>query len=221
VIPREPIAIVATIVAGTTVPHVAGCASRGAAPANPGVSLRGLTTARPRPPAIAFDPPTRLPLAAPVASAEARLAVLKEPTSVRMALRVVADFFGAVGGGSSDALQAVLDDPARVHAGPRARPEAALPYWRRRMERLDYGVMSTIVLYRTTEVETYAASDAEVLSASRPLPAMPREGELMVRVPLARQGVGPRLFGSEIFFLLVASPDGYRIRDMYEDFRIP
>jgi hypothetical protein len=123
---------------------------------------------------IAVDPELELPAAVPKAPATGGLVVLSAPVDVRPAMHVVGAFFEAIGDESPESLERLFDRSARTRASPKARPEAALPSWRRRFERLDYSPLSMELVYRAADVKIYAAGDATAPTTGRALPVVPK-----------------------------------------------
>jgi hypothetical protein len=169
---------------------------------------------------IAIDPELELPAAAPKAAATSGLLVLSAPVDVRPAMHVVGAFFEALGDESPESLERLLDRSARTRASPKARPEAALPSWRRRFERLDYSPLSTELVYRAADVKVYTAADATAPGTGRALPVVPKGEEILVRVfPIGQTAA--KLMGGEIDFVMKPSAGGYKIGELVEDFRLP
>jgi hypothetical protein len=169
---------------------------------------------------IALDPELELPAATPKAAATNGLLVLSAPVDVRPAMRVVGEFFEAVGAESPESLERLLDRAARTRASPKARPEAALPSWRRRFERLDYTPLSTELVYRAADVKVYTAADASAPGTGRALPVVPKGDEILVRVFPVGQ-TASKLMGGEIDFVMKPFAGSYKIGELVEDFRLP
>jgi hypothetical protein len=169
---------------------------------------------------IAIDPELELPAAEPKADATSGLVVLSAQIDVRPAMHVVGAFFEAVGDESPESLERLFDRSAHTRASPKARPEAALPSWRRRFERLDYSPLSTELVYRAADVKVYTAADASAPGSGRALPVVPKGEEILVRVfPIGQAAA--RLMGGEIDFVMKPSTGGYKIGELVEDFRLP
>ena len=81
-----------------------------------------------------------------------------------------------------------------------------------------------ITLDRVEEVATEllgdTGRDAALLSDTRPLPVVPKEDEVLARVLIVTTRQSP-LFADEVFLLLRPGPAGYKIGEIYEDFRLP
>lgn len=145
--------------------------------------------------------------------------MLVEPTGPSRARAVVDSFFEAVVHESVEALSRLLVAGARSRTNSRSGPEPALPFWQKRFDRLDYLAARGEVLYRPRLVEVHTSDSAAALP-DRVLAVAPKEGQVIVRVPLA--GARSGLFGPEI--ALVLEPQrggGYRIQEIVEDFRLP
>jgi hypothetical protein len=197
--------------------------------------------ALPRPPGIAIDPVLELPRAAPSAEPVAGLAVLAEPVDPEPARRVVRAFFEAIVVESMPDLEQVVDRAAHTRPNTKTRAEPALPWWRRRFDRLDYTALGAEVFYRRSDMEARTARDAG--TSGRQMPANPRGDDVVVRVVVEGQ-MAEKLFGPELVFLVKKStaPDppadspvgtrpaeasqaaamaGYKIAELFEDFRLP
>jgi hypothetical protein len=198
-----------------------GCSAPATTAAGPGASSLSLPTpTERRAPGIALDPLFELPKAVPSGSAESGVVVLAEPADTRPALRTVEAFFAAVISEGIDDLERVLERSAETRSSPKSRRDPALDVWRRRFERLDYTSLASEVLYRPSDVELHTAGDAQSLGRGRSLPVLPHGQELLVRVPMIG-GATAKFFGSEIVFLLRPGPGGYKIGEIFEDFRLP
>jgi hypothetical protein len=160
--------------------------------------------------------------ASPAASAQAEngVVVLEEPADVRPARRVVGAFFEAVVAESLDGLDRILDRAAHTSSPSRTRPESARAAWERRFRSLDYRSLASEVLYRYSELEVHTAGDVASMRSTRALPVLPRGEEVLIRASVIAPG-GGRFFGSEITFLLRPGPGGYKIAEIFEDFRLP
>src|SRR5690242_2939224 len=178
--------LVARLAAAGAVALLAGCAARGAAsdaeapdPAQPSKA----TASRAEPPrrglGVAVDPELQLPAATTTGSSEKGVVVLAAPVDVRPALRVVSDFFEAASAESIEMLERLLDRAAHTRGSPKARPEAALPSWRRRFDRLDYTPLATELVYRAADVKVHTAGDAAADGAARLLPIVPKGDEIL------------------------------------------
>ena len=168
---------------------------------------------------VALDPPLELPAAAATGSADKGVVVLAAPVDVRPALRTVSAFFEAASAESAEMLERLLDRAAHTRASPKARPEAALPAWRRRFDRLDYTPLATELVYRAADVKVHTASDA--VADAKLLPIVPKGEEILVQVfPIG--STAAKLFGSELDFVLKPNnANGYKIAELVEDFRLP
>jgi hypothetical protein len=221
---------------------VSGCATARQVPESVERPLPTTPSAPARPPGIAIDPVLELPRPAASAEPVSGLAVLLEPVDPEPARRVVRAFFEAVVEESMVDLERLVERGAHTRPNIKTRAEPALPWWQRRFERLDYTALGAEVFYRRADMEARTARDGG--PPRRPLPANPRGDEVVVRVVVSGQAAD-KLFGSELVFLLKktkapdphfdsparpgASPDdpgratvaGYKIAELFEDFRLP
>lgn len=162
---------------------------------------------------------------APAASAEASPGwVLLRPPRARLhAERVVVAFFEAVRHESVSELSRWLSDDATISSGPGTTPESIAKVWGARFKQLDYGFSGAKGPYRPGGVGVFTADDLAVLAPERRFQLAPEPDEVLAVVTTRdrRRAVGPRHFGKRLEFVLGPAPDGYRIRRMYEDFRVP
>jgi hypothetical protein len=213
---RRTIPLFVLLLAGCVTTHSRGIQTR---------KKEDPSTEGPRPPGVAIDPVLELPRATANAEPVAGLAVLSEPVDPEPARRVVRAFFEAVVAESTLDLERLVDRGASTRPNAKTRPEAALPWWKRRFDRLDYTALGAAVFYRRSEMEAHTARDAAALGSSRPLPMVPRGEEVVVRVPIIG-AAAEKLFGPELVFRLNrgASSTGavpYKIAELFEDFRLP
>lgn len=175
------------------------------------------------PPGVVMDPSTELPSRRRASSSERQLLVLEAPPDVGVARRIVAAFFRAVTAESITELSELLDSRAHLWNGQQqSRRESLQSAWAKRLGQLDYSALSGHVIYRDSDIETYRASEAVALRDSRGLPSGARSEEVLVRVPIVAPTSGNnRLFGDELVFLLRPAEDGYKIGEIFEDFRLP
>jgi hypothetical protein len=167
---------------------------------------------------VAIDPV--LPAVRPASAANANegVVVLSEPRDTRPALRIVKTFFDAVTQESVEGLAALFERNAQTRTGAGGRPEPALAAFRRRFDRIDYTVLSSEILYHPSEIEL--RTGGEESAAARSLPVAPHANEVAARVPLVFPNAA-KFFGPELVFLLRPSPGGYKIAELFEDFRLP
>jgi hypothetical protein len=205
-----------------------GTLTEPAAPASGGNPKESKEPKEP-PASIPVDPPFELPLAAATARAGSGVVVLSAPPDPGPIRDVVVAFFDAVVAESTPGLERVVEASARARASGKARPDPALPWWRRRFEVLDYKslAVSSEVFFFPSSLEIRTARDRPHDASS--LPVFPRGEEVLVRVPIVGRGAA-KLFGSEIVFLLKPQNAGapapspgtpYKIAELYEDFRLP
>jgi hypothetical protein len=160
-----------------------------------------------------------LPKAAESATADHGIVVLTEPVDTRAARRVVEAFFAAIVDEALDDL-GVLCEASATQIGSRSRKERLVASWQRRFERLDYRSLSTEVFYRPSEMEIHTARDAAAVRSFRFLPAPPKGAEVLIRTPIVGANAS-RLFGGDLVFLLKPGGAGYKIAEVFEDFRLP
>jgi hypothetical protein len=123
---------------------------------------------------------------------------------------------------SLNELSELFEGRSRLWSGRRSRRESLQAVWGRRIRELDYGVLKGRAIYREASLEIYRSDEALELRTERNLPLSPREDELVARVRIVTPSPkGTRLFGDEVVFLLRRTDNGYKIGEMYEDFRLP
>lgn len=171
-------------------------------------------------PGVAVDPILALPKASETATTDHGVVVLAEPVDTRSARSVVEAFFTAVVDESLDDLSLLCEPNAKFHVSPRSRTDSLVTFWKRRFDRLDYRSLATEVFYRESEMEVHTAHEPATVALSRSLPVFPKRAEVLVRTPMLGTNAS-RLFGSDIVFLLRPGPSGYKIAEVYEDFRLP
>lgn len=171
-------------------------------------------------PGVAVDPVLSLPKASESATTDHGVVVLTEPIDTRSARSVVEAFFTAVVDEAIDDLVLLCESNAKFHVSPRSRSDALAAFWKRRFDRLDYHSLATEVFYRESEMEVHSAHEPATVGLSRSLPVLPKRAEVLVRTPIVGAS-SSRLFGSDIVFLLRPGPSGYKIAEVYEDFRLP
>src|SRR5690606_7531206 len=165
-----------------------------------------------RPAGVAVDPAPELPPAASAASAEHGLVVLKTPLDKEAARQVVRDFFRAVLAADSERLEKLFDEQAYIQAGPAAGRQQAVPFWKSRLSRLDYGALAGQVVVRDAELEVYRTEDLARMKPARTFALSPQVEDVVVRAPIATPRSGrTRLFGDEITFLLRPDGSGFEI----------
>lgn len=161
----------------------------------------------------------------PAARAEASpgWVLLRPPRARQQAEQVVAAFFEAVRHESVSELSRWLSDDATISSGPGTTPESIAKVWGARFKQLDYGFSGAKGPYRPGGVGVFTADDLAVLAPERRFQLAPEPDEVLAVVTTRdrRRAVGPRHFGKRLEFVLGPAPDGYRIRRMYEDFRVP
>lgn len=200
-------------------PLLAICAL-GACAAAPANVASPSDQSHPHPPGVGVDPVMSLPKAADSGSTNRGIVVLTEPIDTRSARRVVNAFYAAVVDEATDDMTLLCEPTAQARVSRKSRPERLIALWQRRFERLDYRALSTEVFYRESEMEVHTARDAAAVGTSRSLPELPKAAEVLIRTPIVG-GNSTRLFGNDLVFLLRPGPAGYKIAQVYEDFRLP
>jgi hypothetical protein len=168
-------------------------------------------------------PPGALPAPVPEGQAERGVVVLEAPLMRRAARDAVRQFFDAVRRESVPKLEAVLTEEAVLHAGPGTGSQQAAKVWASRFKRLDYDRGDARRVFREDELELYAPGELSRLDPPRRFVLAPREGELLAvaNVHERRTPGEARRFGQRIEFLLQPRASGCRIREVFEDFRLP
>jgi hypothetical protein len=175
-----------------------------------------------RPPGIALDLSADLPPPESRSPSSKTLVVLSPPPDLRGARGIIDAFFRAVTDESLNELSELFEGRSRLWSGRRSRRESLQAVWGRRIRELDYGVLKGRAIYREASLEIYRSDEALELRTERNLPLSPREDELVARVRIVTPSPkGTRLFGDEVVFLLRRTDNGYKIGEMYEDFRLP
>jgi hypothetical protein len=175
-----------------------------------------------RAPGVAVDPTPRLPEPTRTGDSEQGLVVLRAPADVGQAQAVVKRFFRAVLQEAPEELEPLLVQTAWARSAASSSVERAGSHWKTRIARLDYGSLQGQLVYHESKVETYRAADLEQLRRGRRVAVSPDGDDIVVKVPICAPRVGrTRLFGDEIWFVLRLYPDGYKIVEMTEDFRLP
>lgn len=162
---------------------------------------------------------------APALSAEATAGwvVLSPPRAGQQARRAVQAFFDAVRHESVGELSACLAEDATLSSGAGTTPESIAKVWAARFKQLDYGFSGAKEPYRADDVGLFTADELTGLSRERRFELWPDGDELLAVVNTRdrRRAAGPRHFGKRLEFVLGPVQDGYRIRRMFEDFRLP
>jgi hypothetical protein len=158
-----------------------------------------------------------------VANADRGVIVLEAPLARREARQAVRRFFEAVARESQSELDSLMAPDAVLHSGPGAGTQVASKVWASRFKRLDYEPTGTRRVFRDDELELYEADELERLSPPRAFMLSPRAGQLLavVNVRDRRAPGAPRRFGARIEFILEPTPSRTRIREVFEDFRLP
>jgi hypothetical protein len=157
------------------------------------------------------------------ADADAALVVLRPPRARAQARQAVEAFFDAVRRESVAELSEWLSEDATISSGTATTPESISKVWAARFKQLDYGFSGAKQPYRVDGVGLFTAEELAGLAPERRFELVPDPEELLAVVTTRdrRRAAGPRHFGKRLEFVLGPAEDGYRIRRMYEDFRMP
>ncbi len=163
------------------------------------------------------------PSPSPRADATTGLVLLRPPRARSLARRAVEAFFDAVRRESVSDLSEWLAEDATISSGPGTTPESIPKVWAARFKQLDYGFSGAKQPYRVDDVGLFTAEEIASLAPGRRFGLAPDPEELLAVVNTRdrRRAAGPRHFGKRLEFVLGPVQDGYRIRRMYEDFRLP
>jgi hypothetical protein len=155
--------------------------------------------------------------------ASAGLTVLTPPPARQLARRTVQAFFEAVRHESVGELSAWLSEDATISSGPGTTPESIAKVWAARFKQLDYGFSGAKEPYRADDVGLFTADELLALAPGRRFELVPDADEVLAVVNTRdrRRAAGPRHFGKRLEFVLGPTAEGYRIRRMFEDFRLP
>jgi hypothetical protein len=157
------------------------------------------------------------------AEAGAGVCVLRPPPARQLARRTVQAFFDAVRKESVGELSTWLAEDATISSGPGTTPESIAKVWAARFKQLDYGFSGAKEPYRADDVGLFTADELVGLLPARRFELVPDADEVLAVVTTRdrRRAAGPRHFGKRLEFVLGPSAEGYRIRRMFEDFRLP
>jgi hypothetical protein len=149
--------------------------------------------------------------------------LLRAPQPPRLARRAVEGFFDAVRRESVPQLSRWLADDATVSSGPGTSPESITKVWAARFKQLDYAHGGAEAPFRTDDVGLFSVEQLAELGRARRFALSPEPNEVLAVVDTRdrRRLSGPRHFGKRLEFLLAPSPEGYLIRRMFEDYRLP
>jgi len=176
-----------------------------------------------RAPGVVTTPAATRPSAVPRGATSSGIVALRAPLDDGFTRELVARFFSAVVAEDAAALAALLAPQAWVKESGEDARIPALPIWRARMARLDYGALANRVVYRPGDVTVFRGDEAVALGARRAgiLWAVPADA-VLAQVPIATPRVGTStLFAAEMWFVLMPGPNGYRIAWLLERTRAP
>jgi hypothetical protein len=191
---------------------VAGCSSSSPAEVQSPVVVRERTHG-----AVLWPEPQ------PSAPAAPGVLLLRAPQPPLLARRAVEGFFDAVRRESVGQLSIWLADDATVSSGPGTSPESIAKVWASRFKQLDYAHGGAEAPFRSDDVGLFSAEQLALLGRARRFVLSPEPDEVLAVVDTRdrRRVSGPRHFGKRLEFLLTPTPEGYRIRRMFEDFHLP
>jgi hypothetical protein len=176
----------------------------------------------PRPTGIALDPSEELPRAKSSGESDEALLTLLAPRERSLAQRTVEGFFAAVLNEDPAALNDMLLPEAQLVSDSGQRNGSVLTFWTRRFEKLDYTTLSPYLIYARAEIRSYRIDELDALGIRSRVHLIPKSDELLLVVPIVETGSsGQRKFGDTIEFTLAPAKDAYKIRAVYEDFRLP
>jgi hypothetical protein len=157
------------------------------------------------------------------AEAETGVLVMTPLPARQLARSAVRGFFEAVRHESVNELSVWLAEDATLSSGPGTTPEAITKVWAARFKQLDYGFGGALAPYRADDVGLFTASELLELGRSRGFALAPEGDEILAVINTRdrRRVSGPRHFGKRLEFVLGPTSDGYRIRRMFEDYRLP
>jgi hypothetical protein len=157
------------------------------------------------------------------APASPGVALLRPPPPPVLARRAVQGFFDAVRQESVGQLSMWLAEDATLSSGRGTSAESIAKVWAARFKQLDYGYSGAKQPFRADDVGLFSAGQLEALGRARRFELAPAPNEVLAVVDTRdrRRVAGPRHFGKRLEFLLAPTPEGYRIRRMFEDFRLP
>jgi hypothetical protein len=141
----------------------------------------------------------------------------------QVARGTVQGFFEAVRHESVTELTGWLAEDATLSSGPGTSPESITKVWAARFKQLDYGFGGALAPYRTDDVGLFTAGELLELGRARGFALSPEGDEILAVITTRdrRRLAGPRHFGKRLEFVLGPTPEGYRIRRMFEDYRLP
>jgi hypothetical protein len=149
--------------------------------------------------------------------------VLTTPNSRNEALDVVRQFFKAVFREDAGRLGQLLLPHANLVGSSGTRSSNQVQEdWSRRFRLFDYTQAQGELVYQESQVASYSAQELARIEPRRFVHLPLREGDLLFVIPIAESRPAQRQkFGSVIELLLTPTEDGFKIRSIYEDFRMP
>ena len=154
--------------------------------------------------------------------------VLQAPRNDHHALLLVRDYFRAIGTESLPAMTRLLTLKAKIRTSAGGRPSGLIQHWQSRFKKLDYRALAGNEAAQLSRLQLYRSDELAKLSPPRSFALTPKGTELLIYLPVATthaaaQGSNKiqRLMGPDMTFLLVTDGPGFKIREVYEDFRVP
>jgi hypothetical protein len=135
---------------------------------------------------------------------------LRAPLGGGAVLTIVHRLFRGFTHGGIEALEPLLTDDATILGSGRGRAPL-VEQWRTRLKNLDYGRLSVSAIVEDDQIERFDFDDLDLPGAPE-RPATMREGDALVRFPIATPRVGSeKLFGDEITLLLRRDGASFKI----------
>ena len=141
---------------------------------------------------------------------------LRAPLGNEAVLTIVHRLFRGFVHGGIEALESILTDDVTILGSSRGRA-SLVDQWRARLKSLDYGRLSASAIVEDEKIERFAYADLDLPGAPE-RPATMKEGDVLVRFPIATPRVGSeKLFGDEVTLLLRREGSGYKIAGFGEE----
>ncbi len=178
---------------------LAACAAR-----EPAVTAVELPEVPRRPDGVVLEPPAAVPSSQDRAPARGVVA-LREPLGGEAVVTLVRAWLRAIETRREDDLLALATDEARSAIADR---------WRTRLKNMNYPALGGVEIARIDAIERFAYGDLEPSQR----PGEMREGDLLVRVPIATTHVGSeQLFGDAMLLVLRRQGSTYRVAAYAEE----
>jgi hypothetical protein len=141
---------------------------------------------------------------------------LRAPLGNEAVLTIVHRLFRGFVHGGIEALESILTDDVTILGSSRGRA-SLVDQWRARLKSLDYGRLSASAIVEDQKIERFEYADLDLPGAPE-RPATMKEGDVLVRFPIATPRVGSeKLFGDEVTLLLRRDGSGYKIAGFSEE----